>query len=87
MEKKQCILQPLVFVYSTMANSKYGVMTGTSQATVYVTGVAAMILSQTERIRDASLLKERILKIANMNLKLPQFSGQNTLKWDRSPYE
>lgn len=33
-------------IYSTLPNGKYGLMTGTSQATAYVTGVAALIMSK-----------------------------------------
>lgn len=64
------IAAPGFRIYSALPYNKYGVMTGTSQATAYVTGVAAMILSQTERIRDASLLKERLLKTTDVNSDL-----------------
>ena len=37
-------------IYSTLPNGRYGYMTGTSQATAFVTGLAALILSQNPKL-------------------------------------
>jgi len=67
-------------IYSTLPGSNYGKMSGTSQATAFVTGVAALILSQNpslkpEQIRDiivhsvdkSSILKEKVLSGGKVN--------------------
>jgi len=40
------VAAPGYMIYSTLPESKFGVMTGTSQATAFVTGVAALLVSQ-----------------------------------------
>lgn len=47
-------------IYSTLPEGKYGVMTGTSQATAFVTGVAALILSHNKTL-TAEQIKKQIL--------------------------
>jgi len=48
-------------IYSTLPNNSYGVMTGTSQATAFVTGVAALIMS-VNRDFNCSDVKKYILR-------------------------
>jgi subtilisin family serine protease len=48
-------------IYSTLPGNSYGMMTGTSQATAFVTGVAALVLSQ-NRDFAAPDIKKYILK-------------------------
>jgi thermitase len=45
-------------IYSTLPNGRYGYMTGTSQATAFVTGIAALLLA-----KDPSLTPARIREI------------------------
>lgn len=45
-------------IYSTLPNGRYGFMTGTSQATAFVTGIAALLLS-----KDPTLTPARIKEI------------------------
>lgn len=45
-------------IYSTLPGGKYGYMTGTSQATAFVTGIAALLLS-----KDPTLTPSRIREI------------------------
>jgi subtilisin family serine protease len=45
-------------IFSTLPNGRYGFMTGTSQATAFVSGIAALLLS-----KDPSLTPQRIKEI------------------------
>jgi subtilisin family serine protease len=45
-KKKVDLAAPGENIYSTLPGGRYGYMTGTSQATAFVTGVAALLLSQ-----------------------------------------
>ncbi|NQZ02702.1 MAG: S8 family serine peptidase [Bdellovibrionales bacterium] len=47
-------------VYSTLPNGLYGNMSGTSQATAFVTGVAALLLGQQQPPKTLEQLKARI---------------------------
>ena len=44
-------------IYSTLPGGKYGYMTGTSQATAFVTGVAALLLSKNPKLKPVDLKK------------------------------
>jgi thermitase len=46
-------------IFSTLPNGRYGYMTGTSQATAFVTGIAALMLSQNPKLTPAQI-KEMI---------------------------
>lgn len=47
-------------IYSTLPNGQFGYMSGTSQATAFVTGVAALILAQDERMQPPALIAQLI---------------------------
>jgi thermitase len=51
-------------IYSTLPGGNYGVMTGTSQATAFVTGVAALILSHNKDF-DYNQVKKQIISTAD----------------------
>jgi subtilisin family serine protease len=44
-------------IYSTLPNGKYGYMTGTSQATAFVSGIAALLLSRNPSLTPVELKK------------------------------
>ena len=44
-------------IYSTLPDNKYGMMTGTSQATAYVSGVAALVLAHHKDYRPIQVAK------------------------------
>ena len=44
-------------IYSTLPGGRYGYMTGTSQATAFVSGVAALLLSKNPRLKPVELKK------------------------------
>lgn len=44
-------------IYSTLPNNKYGFMTGTSQATAYVSGVASLVLAHHEDYKPIQVSK------------------------------
>lgn len=48
-------------IFSTLPGGKYGYMSGTSQATAFVTGVAALLLSQNPKLTPTEL-KQLIIK-------------------------
>ncbi|MBI4041722.1 MAG: S8 family serine peptidase [Deltaproteobacteria bacterium] len=56
-------------IYSTLPNNQYGMMTGTSQATAVVTGIAALTLSKYGKL-PATKIKELILASVNPMLSL-----------------
>ncbi|MDR3607026.1 MAG: S8 family peptidase [Oligoflexia bacterium] len=56
--KRVDIAAPGENIYSTLPGGRYGYMTGTSQATAFVTGVAALLLSQ-----DPTLTPQEIREI------------------------
>jgi len=51
-------------IYSTLPGGRYGYMSGTSQATAFVTGVAALLLSQNPKLTPTEL-RELIMKSAD----------------------
>lgn len=51
-------------IYSTLPGSRYGMMTGTSQATAFVSGVAALIKANNEEM-DFKKIKNQILSTAD----------------------
>lgn len=55
------IAAPGKSIFSTLPGNKFGKMTGTSQATAYVSGLAGALLSALAARPDPSLLKRRIL--------------------------
>ena len=42
-------------IYSTLPNGRYGYLTGTSQATAFVSGEAALILSENPKLRPSEV--------------------------------
>ena len=62
-------------IYSTLPNNSYGFKLGTSMATPYVTGVAALLLSMNENLTNIQL-KEAILN----SVDIPNVNGVNPLK-------
>ncbi|MBC7385304.1 MAG: S8 family serine peptidase [Cryobacterium sp.] len=59
-------------IYSTLPNGMYGYMTGTSQATAFVSGIAALMLS-----KDPTLTPARIKEVIRASVDLyPELSGK-----------
>lgn len=56
-------------IFSTLPNGKYGTLTGTSQATAFVSGVAALLLSN-DSDYDYKKVKTQILKTADYEQQL-----------------
>lgn len=44
-------------IYSTLPNNRYGYMSGTSQATAFVSGVAALLLAQNPKLKPADIIR------------------------------
>ncbi|MBY0472187.1 S8 family serine peptidase [bacterium] len=67
-KKRVDVAAPGENIYSTLPGGNYGYMTGTSQATAFVTGVAALLLSQ-----DPSLTPSQIRQLITASAdKIPQ---------------
>lgn len=64
-------------IYSTLPNGRYGSMTGTSQATAFATGVAALIMSRYKDF-DATQVKKYILKTGDHKDCLKNLTGTST---------
>jgi len=47
-------------IYSTLPNGQFGYMTGTSQATAFVSGVAALMLAQDEQMQPPALIAQLV---------------------------
>lgn len=48
-------------IYSTLPGGRYGYMTGTSQATAFVSGVAALMMAKDESLKQPEALKHRLM--------------------------
>jgi subtilisin family serine protease len=57
-------------IYSTLPNNKYGFMSGTSQSTAYVTGVAARLMSKTSRASTTQSILVDLLSLSKFNSTL-----------------
>ena len=53
-------------IYSTLPNNRYGTMSGTSQATAFVSGVAAMLLAKNPRLTPQKL-RELIMSSVDLS--------------------
>jgi subtilisin family serine protease len=59
-------------IYSTLPNGRYGYMSGTSQATAFVTGMAALLLSQDPKLKPTQI-KEIIMSSVD---RFPQLENK-----------
>ncbi len=57
-------------IYSTLPKGRYGKMTGTSQATAFVTGALAMLLDQNREIKTPNKLIEYLVKTGELEESL-----------------
>lgn len=72
-EKTVDIAAPGEKIYSTLPHGKYGYMSGTSQATAFVTGVAALLLSKNPKLTPQEIKKiilQSADKFSQLNHKL-----------------
>jgi thermitase len=60
-------------IFSTLPDGKYGIMTGTSQATAFVSGVAALIMANNRNF-DYLQVRQQILKTAD---EIPGLRNKN----------
>lgn len=49
-------------IYSTLPNGQHGYLTGSSQATAFVTGVAALLIAREPHLRNPELLAQHLIK-------------------------
>lgn len=57
-------------IYSTLPNGQYGYMTGTSQATAFVTGVAALIMAKNPELRRADRMVKYLTQTGDIDDRL-----------------
>lgn len=57
-------------IYSTLPNGQYGYMTGTSQATAFVTGVAALIMAKNSELRKAESMVKYLTQTGDIDQRL-----------------
>ncbi|MDZ4677857.1 MAG: S8 family peptidase [Oligoflexia bacterium] len=69
-------------IYSTLPNGNYGLMTGTSQATAFVSGVAALILAH-NRDFNAAQVKKQIIATAD---ELPELRDKTSTSGKLNSY-
>jgi len=60
-------------IYSTLPDNTYGYLSGTSMATAYVSGIAALVMSA--GYTDNAIIKQRILDSASLH-PLPSLNGK-----------
>lgn len=70
--KKVDVAAPGENIYSTLPQGKFGYMTGTSQATAFVSGIAALLLSHDPTLKPQEL---KDLIVASVD-KLPSLKGK-----------
>lgn len=64
------IAAPGFNIYSTLPNGQYGHMTGTSQATAFVSGVAALVMAKNPELRKADQVIKYLTQTGDTDLKL-----------------
>lgn len=57
-------------IISTLPNGQYGYMTGTSQATAFATGVAALVMANNASLRKADQIKKYLTRTGDTDEKL-----------------
>lgn len=57
-------------IYSTLPGGMYGTMTGTSQATAFVSGVAALVMAQNSQLRKADEIIKYLTKTGDIDERL-----------------
>lgn len=57
-------------IISTLPNGQYGYMTGTSQATAFATGVAALVMANNPSLRTADQIRKYLTQTGDTDLKL-----------------
>jgi thermitase len=57
-------------IISTLPNGQYGFMTGTSQATAFATGVAALVMANNPDLRKAESVKKYLTQTGDDDMKL-----------------
>ena len=64
-------------IYSTLPNAQYGYMSGTSQATAFATGVAALLMTRDPRLRDPAAMIRHLIQTSSPRpaLRAKLFSG------------
>lgn len=74
-KKRVGVAAPGSEIYSTLPNKEYGYLTGTSMAAPYVTGVAALLYSYTNRMNAASAKKQIIQNATKLESIEKKVSG------------
>lgn len=69
-EKTVDIAAPGNDIISTLPNGQYGTMTGTSQATAFATGVAALVMANNSNLRRAEQIAKYLTKTGDDDEKL-----------------
>lgn len=72
-KKKVDVAAPGENIYSTLPGGRYGYMTGTSQATAFVSGMAALLISQNPRLTPQEIrqiIMNSVDKIPQLSMKL-----------------
>jgi subtilisin family serine protease len=57
-------------IISTLPNGQYGYMTGTSQATAFATGVAALVMANNSSLRKADQIRKYLTQTGDTDMKL-----------------
>jgi subtilisin family serine protease len=57
-------------IISTLPNGQYGYMTGTSQATAFASGVAALVMANNSSLRTADQIRKYLTQTGDTDLKL-----------------
>ncbi|MFZ3229332.1 MAG: S8 family peptidase [Pseudobdellovibrio sp.] len=64
------IAAPGKLIYSTLPKKSYGIMSGTSQAAAYVSGMVASLYGNNQTLRKPQVILQELIRIGKMNATL-----------------
>lgn len=71
-------------IYSTLPSGQYGYMTGTSQATAFVSGVAALVMADNEELKKANRVIKYLTKTGDFD---PKLAGKTRYRYRLNSYK
>lgn len=83
-EKTVDLAAPGNNIYSTLPNNQYGYMTGTSQATAFVSGVASLVMAQNPQLKVAQNMIKYLTQTGDID---PRLAGKTRYRKRLNSYK